>query len=142
MSESQCNSNAAQPPELAHQPPLMLPQTPLSPLAFSPGLPEYSPAYTLMPGFSIPPFSPLNSPLVPQYSQQQFFFPSSPPPFSPGPALGGGGDFCHVCGPTVCRYCSASATTSGPNSRVLGSLPTVVSIVTSLAQIPNESPPL
>ena len=73
MSESQCNSNAAQPSELAHQ-------TPLSPLAFSSGLPEYSPAYTLMPGFSIPPFSPLNSPLVPQYSQQQFFFPSSPPP--------------------------------------------------------------
>ena len=68
MSESQYISNAAQPPELAHQPPLMLPQTPLSPLAFSPGLLEYSPAYTLMPGFSIPPFSPLNSPLVPQHS--------------------------------------------------------------------------
>ena len=31
------------------------------------------------------------------------------------------------------RCCSANATTSGPNSRVLGSLPTVASIVTSLA---------
>ena len=105
MSESQYISNAAQPPELAHQPPLMLPQTPLSPLAFSPGLPEYSPAYTLMPGFSIPPFSPLNSPLVPQ----QFLFPTSPPPFSPGPAVGGGGDFCHVCGPPAAQLCAAAA---------------------------------
>ena len=109
MSESQCNSNAAQPAELAHQPPLMLPQTPLSPLAFSPGLPEYSPAYTLMPGFSIPPFSPLNSPLVPQHSQQQFFFPTSPPPFSPGPPVGGGGDFCHVCGPPAAQLCAGAA---------------------------------
>ena len=38
-----------------------------------------------------------------------------------------------TCNPTVCRCCSANATTSGPNSRVLGSLPTVASIVTSLA---------
>ena len=58
-----------------------------------------------MPGFSIPPFSPLNSPLVPQ----QFLFPTSPPPFSPGPAVGGGGDFCHVCGPPATQLCAAAA---------------------------------
>ena len=113
MSESQCNSNAAQPSELAHQ-------TPLSPLAFSSGLPEYSPAYTLMPGFSIPPFSPLNSPLVPQHNQQQFFFPASPPIFSPGPALGGGGDFCHVCGPPATQLCAAAAPMQPPQAPTPG----------------------
>ena len=106
MSESQYSSFPPPPLEHILYPPSLLPQTPVSPLPFW-GHPDFSPTFNMLPGFCIPPYSPLCSPALPQVSQQQVFFPTSPPPLSPGPVtmVGGGGDFCHVCGPPVVQGC-------------------------------------
>jgi len=109
MSESQYNSGFPQPP-LEHilYPQSLLPQTPASPLPFW-GHPDFSPTFNMLPGFYLPSYSPLCSPALPQASQQQIFFPTSPPPLSPGPVVmaGGGGDFCHVCGPPGVQGCAS-----------------------------------
>ena len=102
MSESQYISGLPQPPQeqSIYPPSALLPQTPVSPLPFW-GHSDFPPSFNMLPGFCIPSYSPLYSPALPQAGQQQFFFPTSPPPLSPGPVVmvGGGGDFCHVCGP-------------------------------------------
>ena len=103
MSETPYNSFTPPPLEHILYPPSPLPQTPVSPLPFW-GHPDFSPTFNMLPGFCIPSYSPL-----PQAGQQQVFFPTSPPPLSPGPVgmVGGGGDFCHVCGPPSVQGCAS-----------------------------------
>ena len=101
MSESQYSCSFPPPPmEHILFSPSLLPQTPVSPLPFW-GHPDFSPTFNMPPGFCIPSYSPLCSPALPQAGHQQVFFPTSPPPPSPGPVavVKGGGEFCHVCGP-------------------------------------------